>query len=129
MPSRRRARTFRDHALALYPFCQWCGRPLTAATATADHLTARAYGGGDDWANLCLACARCNTARGDRPADRPPHGPDWAGAAWWVAWTRYPGGRWRPTLRALTPAECERRALRLFPACEVAVLPPGTAPL
>jgi hypothetical protein len=103
MASRRRTQAFRGHALAVFPFCLWCGRPLTAATATADHLLARSQGGGDDWANLGLACARCNSARGDRPAGRPPLGPVWAAAAWWVAWTRYPGGRWRATLRTLSP--------------------------
>ncbi len=127
--SRNKVRTFRRQALAAFPFCQWCGLPLTARTATADHLTARSHGGNDDWGNLCMAGVPCNRARGDGPARRPPHGPDWAAAIRWVAWTRYPGGRWRSTLRGLCPDDCERRALALYPACEAVALPEGVPPM
>lgn len=40
--------------------CVWCGGPAD----TADHLTARMFGGADDLANLAAACRPCNSRRG-----------------------------------------------------------------
>jgi hypothetical protein len=128
VPSSRKTKAFRRMALAVHPFCQWCGSPLTPATATADHLLPRSRGGRDHFGNLCLACVDCNRGRRNRALTARPLGPDWGAAPRWVAWTRYPGGRWRSTLRGLDAAECEGRVRRLYPICEVVVLPAGTDP-
>jgi hypothetical protein len=112
--ARRRARRsrkyFRLQALKIYPYCQWCQRPLTPETATTDHLIPLSRGGSNAWDNLCLACRSCNQARKNNLPDKEPSGPRWgtyrpAGLptptddAIWIAWTRYPGGRWRRTFR------------------------------
>jgi hypothetical protein len=60
------------------PNCHWCGvethvlRPPLPSTAgitkrnmrTIEHLVSRRNGGGNDNANLVIACHRCNTSRG-----------------------------------------------------------------
>lgn len=40
--------------------CVWCGGVAT----TADHLTARMFGGADDLGNLAASCRPCNSRRG-----------------------------------------------------------------
>jgi HNH endonuclease len=101
---------FRLHALAIYPYCQWCQCPLTRTTATTDHLIPRSRGGSNAWHNLCLACRSCNQERKNNLPHKEPSGPRWGtgcppclptttNEAMWVAWTRYPGGRWRRTFR------------------------------
>jgi hypothetical protein len=129
VPNSRKVRAFRRLALAVYPFCQWCGLALTPETATADHLLPRSRGGKDDFGNLRLACEDCNRERRDLPARVRPQGPDWGAAPRCAAWTRYPGGRWRSTLRGFDAAECETRTRRLYPTCEVVVLPAGVLPV
>lgn len=58
------------------PCCHWCGvvthgfkEPLPSGVnkrhmRTVEHLVSRRNGGGNDDANLVLACYRCNTTRG-----------------------------------------------------------------
>jgi hypothetical protein len=104
-------RRFRLHALGVHPFCHWCECPLTQDSATTDHVVPLSRGGGNDWDNLCLACANCNQQRDNRlPGESviPPcqlQHPQVARkvARPWVAWTRYPGGRWRRTFLGSRP--------------------------
>ena len=63
---KERARRF----LAQSPYCVDCGAPAT----DADHIQARAQGGGDEWANLA---ARCHACHSRRTANVEGHG--WAG--------------------------------------------------
>ena len=51
-------------AAALGSACPGCGRTLTAANATADHVTARDLGGGGSYTNLRALCGDCNHRRG-----------------------------------------------------------------
>jgi 5-methylcytosine-specific restriction endonuclease McrA len=44
--------------------CWYCGRTLTTRTATIDHIIPKSKGGKDDFGNLRLACASCNSTRG-----------------------------------------------------------------
>ena len=105
---------YRVHALGIHPFCRWCHCPLTHDSATTDHLVPLSRGGNNDWENLCLACVDCNQKRQNRlPSETLPDRADSADccgpiarpvqARIWVAWTRYPGGRWRPTFRGSRP--------------------------
>ena len=131
---------FRQHALSVYPFCQWCALPLTEGTATTDHLVPLSRGGTNDWDNLCLACLPCNRKRKNDLPCRSPTGPCWGGEgpprvlvslveAVWVAWTRYPGGRWRPTLRDDSPERLRRCVVKLMgKTVEVLILLEGQGP-
>lgn len=49
--------------------CCFCGVALTGSTATIEHLTAQADGGGNDPKNLELSCLTCNNERGRMPPD------------------------------------------------------------
>lgn len=49
--------------LAISSTCWICRGPAT----TADHITPRAHGGGDELDQLRPACKRCNSARGTSP--------------------------------------------------------------
>lgn len=51
------------------PVCHMCGE----FADTADHVTPRSLGGGDDPENLLPACRSCNSRRGNDPN---PHKPD-----------------------------------------------------
>jgi 5-methylcytosine-specific restriction protein A len=48
--------TLRRRVLTEEPRCRSCG----AQAATVDHILARAFGGGDDRANLAPLCAACH---------------------------------------------------------------------
>jgi hypothetical protein len=75
---RRRARLPSRTLLTLYQrdsgCCRLCGQAVTPADATADHILPHVYGGSDDLANLQLAHARCNSAKGDRLRGSAAHG-------------------------------------------------------
>jgi hypothetical protein len=45
---------------AAHPFCHYCKVPLTANTATKDHLTPTCRGGSDKIANIVPSCLPCN---------------------------------------------------------------------
>jgi len=47
--------------------CRYCGKQLTLLTATLDHITAVAAGGGNDLDNLATACLMCNSQKRKRP--------------------------------------------------------------
>lgn len=47
--------------------CHYCGKALTHSTATLDHIVPVAMGGTLADHNLCLACRRCNSLKGDKP--------------------------------------------------------------
>lgn len=62
--------------------CIHCGSALVVSEAgeplgqaTLEHIVPRAHGGTDDVANLALACARCNHAKGRRQDARGPRDP------------------------------------------------------
>jgi 5-methylcytosine-specific restriction endonuclease McrA len=44
--------------------CAYCRTPLTAATATADHVVSRKRYGQDRRANIKACCQNCNLAKG-----------------------------------------------------------------
>jgi transcription elongation factor Elf1 len=44
--------------------CHWCGKKLSIATATTDHVIPLHRGGLDNANNRVLACEPCNTKRG-----------------------------------------------------------------
>lgn len=46
------------------PFCHWCKIPLTAETATLEHIVPLKRGGLDHHNNMTLACKPCNEGRG-----------------------------------------------------------------
>ncbi len=65
--------------------CQYCGRRFERSQFTLDHVTPRSRGGITSWENVLLACAQCNTRKGDRlPGEagmqpfRRPTRPSWA---------------------------------------------------
>lgn len=74
------SREFRQRALRVFPFCQWCQTPLAFETSTTDHIKPKSLGGGDTFDNLCLACGPCNERKDSDYAEgmRPRYGPpDW----------------------------------------------------
>jgi hypothetical protein len=137
---KRRSKTlkeFRLHALHIHPFCQWCQCPLTTSSATTDHLIPLSRGGSNAWENLCLACLDCNQKRKNRLPSELPAGPSWCSLQGpaidapplWVAWTRYPGGRWRSTFRGKLPQRLRERAAKFVgTAGMTVVLPEGEEP-
>ncbi|EBU7540227.1 HNH endonuclease [Salmonella enterica subsp. salamae] len=46
--------------------CAYCGKSLSPQTAHIDHIHPKSLGGGNDIANLNLACVQCNTAKSDK---------------------------------------------------------------
>jgi 5-methylcytosine-specific restriction endonuclease McrA len=46
--------------------CQYCGRRVTLASGTRDHVHPRSRGGRDVLANVVTACAPCNQRKDDR---------------------------------------------------------------
>lgn len=50
--------------------CQYCGRSLSSAELTLDHVLPRSRGGKTMWENVVAACKPCNHRKGDRtPAE------------------------------------------------------------
>lgn len=50
--------------------CQYCGRHVSRAQATYDHVVPRAQGGKSDWANLVLCCAADNKRKAARTPEQ-----------------------------------------------------------
>ena len=46
--------------------CQYCGRSVSTAEFTLDHVVPRCKGGRTTWENLVTSCARCNHRKGSR---------------------------------------------------------------
>lgn len=46
--------------------CRYCGEPVTADTATLDHIVPQARGGPSTPDNLATACLMCNSIKADR---------------------------------------------------------------
>ncbi len=44
--------------------CKYCYEPMTARSATADHVTARSKRGSDRRENIVAACGPCNSSKG-----------------------------------------------------------------
>lgn len=64
--------------------CQYCGRRISKAELTIDHVVPRSRGGYDCWENLVLACVACNVRKANRtpeeaqmPLIRKPAKPTW----------------------------------------------------
>jgi hypothetical protein len=53
----------KQRLLAQNPFCIWCKNPLTAETATIDHVIPLSRGGTNGTDNMRLACNGCNQSR------------------------------------------------------------------
>ena len=48
--------------------CQYCG--ATGKDLTIDHVVPKRNGGPMTWENLVACCRRCNTKKGDKPAEK-----------------------------------------------------------
>ena len=51
----------RDHGR-----CQYCGKRVSRADSTYDHVTPRSLGGQTKWENIVIACVPCNQKKGGR---------------------------------------------------------------
>jgi len=49
--------------------CSYCGRKLSAADATFDHVKPLSQGGYDKTKNGAIACEQCNQAKGSMTVD------------------------------------------------------------
>jgi 5-methylcytosine-specific restriction endonuclease McrA len=49
--------------------CQYCGKKLTNATGTIDHVVPQSRGGKHLWANVVAACVVCNNSKDNRTPD------------------------------------------------------------
>jgi 5-methylcytosine-specific restriction endonuclease McrA len=54
--------------------CCWCGRYVSIFrsrrnSATIEHVLPKSQGGTDDWENLAMSCAHCNSNRGSKDAE------------------------------------------------------------
>ncbi len=61
-------REWKAARIAVDPTCAFCGRELTLAGATVDHLQPLCQGGADDPGNWELSCSRCNSDKGQLSA-------------------------------------------------------------
>ena len=50
--------------------CQYCGKKLTKATCTLDHVVPKSRGGIISWNNIVLCCHSCNQKKGDRTPEQ-----------------------------------------------------------
>lgn len=50
--------------------CQYCGRKVTRAEATWDHVVPRSHGGRTCWENIAIACVPCNQTKGGRTPEQ-----------------------------------------------------------
>jgi 5-methylcytosine-specific restriction endonuclease McrA len=46
--------------------CQYCGKHVSTAAATLDHIIPESRGGKNTFRNLVTACLKCNTFKADR---------------------------------------------------------------
>jgi len=46
--------------------CQYCGVKVTIKTGTIDHYIPKSKGGEHTWANVVLACTKCNQKKGSK---------------------------------------------------------------
>lgn len=67
---KKRYRRYRSDELSRKPNCAYCGRRLTEATASLDHIMPESKKGRAEPANLVLSCEICNGAKGNRTALR-----------------------------------------------------------
>lgn len=50
--------------------CQYCGKKLTAASVTIDHVNPRAQGGITSFVNCVVCCHTCNNKKADRTPEQ-----------------------------------------------------------
>ena len=68
---RRRIRISRENIyLRDQGRCGYCGRHMSRASATYDHVIPRAQGGQSSWGNLVLACVFCNKSKAARTPEQ-----------------------------------------------------------
>lgn len=61
--------TFLDVAFVLgYPECSYCGKDVPESERTLDHITSMRHGGDNTFANITMACFKCNRSKNDYPA-------------------------------------------------------------
>lgn len=61
--------TFLDVAFVLgYPECSYCGKYVPEDERTLDHITPMRYGADNTFANITMACFKCNRSKNDYPA-------------------------------------------------------------
>jgi 5-methylcytosine-specific restriction enzyme A len=66
-------RRVRADVLNSEPLCRACASEgRTTAATTVDHITPKAQGGGDDYANLQPLCAPCHAAKSAREGGATP---------------------------------------------------------
>jgi hypothetical protein len=69
------AATRRNVRQRAHDCCEYCRLPQSAQPFVPfhiEHIIARQHGGTNDPENLCLACERCNAAKGPNLAGRDP---------------------------------------------------------
>lgn len=66
----QKRRLLRENAV-----CSYCGIPLSLETARLDHRIPLSKGGSNGYDNLCLACEKCDTEKGNKmPHENKPDG-------------------------------------------------------
>ena len=91
--------------------CQYCGRKVTRAEATYDHVVPRWQGGPTRWENIVIACVGCNQKKGGKtPVEarmalkaepvRPKNLPEVARLTF--TWTKGMPDSWKAWLRDVT---------------------------
>jgi len=61
----RKRQRRKQQLLAHKPWCRWCGKKLSASTATIEHVQPLSLGGSNSRSNMELACRPCNSTRGN----------------------------------------------------------------
>ena len=65
LPFNRQNVYVRDHGC-----CMYCGKKVSLANLTFDHVVPRCEGGKSCWDNVVIACSRCNSLKGRRSVDK-----------------------------------------------------------
>ncbi|MGH9784117.1 MAG: HNH endonuclease [Terriglobia bacterium] len=70
IPHQARALSRKNILLRDRNTCQFCGRVLSSAELTLDHVIPRSQGGKSAWENLVACCHPCNNRKGDRTPEQ-----------------------------------------------------------
>jgi 5-methylcytosine-specific restriction endonuclease McrA len=66
IPYERKALSRKNILLRDHNTCQYCGKQLSPAELTLDHVLPRAQGGESTWDNLVACCRGCNHRKGSK---------------------------------------------------------------